>query len=233
MHTGARKLTSFRWSPAVIRKILRWAVNIGGTLPLIFLIVDYFTNNLTANPIQALTQRTGRTALILLVIMLACTPANLIFNTTYFTPLRKPLGLFAFGYAFLHFIVFSVLDYGLDISGILAQFSQKPYLLLGLAGLIILTLMAITSFRWWMKKLGKGWKRLHQLVYPASLLIVLHYGLAQKGNLFGLSGNELWPLVAGGVVVLLLMLRIPAVRRTVRELRRRRNVGKINDEMKP
>ena len=210
--------------------VLRWGTHIGSLIPLALLVYDYFTFNLTANPIQAATQRTGRTAITLLVLMLACTPINILFKTTLVAHIRKPLGLYAFLYASIHFVIFTIVDYGLVLSRIITTFGQKPYLLLGLATFLVLLLMAITSFKYWMRKLGKNWKRLHRLVYPVSLLIVLHYALAQKGDLLGLSGNLAKPVVYGVIVLLLLTIRLPIVKKGIMGLREKLISHSINNK---
>jgi methionine sulfoxide reductase heme-binding subunit len=208
--------------------ILRWATHIGSLIPLVLLVFDYFTENLTANPIQAATQRTGRTAITLLVLMLACTPINILFSTTKVAHLRKPLGLYAFLYAGIHFIIFTVIDYGLVLPRIITTFSQKPYLLLGLGTFLVLTLMGLTSFKWWMRKLGKNWKRLHRLIYPVSILIVFHYALAQKGDVFGLRGNILKPVIYGIIILTLLLIRVPYIKKGILKLRSGLKMRSIN-----
>ncbi len=207
--------------------VLRWGAHIGSLIPLALLVYDYFTFSLTANPIQAATQRTGRTAITLLVLMLACTPINILFKTTLVAHIRKPLGLYAFLYASIHFIIFTIIDYGLVLSRIFTTFGQKPYLLLGLATFLVLLLMAITSFKWWMRKLGKNWKRLHRLVYPVSILIVLHYAMAQKGDLLGLRGNLVKPVIYGAIVLILLGIRLPFVKKGIMRLREKLNSTRI------
>ena len=92
--------------------------------------------------------------------------------------------------------------------------------------------MAVTSFRWWMKHLKKNWKRLHRLVYAAGVLAVLHYGLAVKGDLFRLRGDVVKPALYGLLLLFLLGLRLPPLRRAVirwrekliRSVREARNV---------
>ncbi|MBE2272276.1 MAG: hypothetical protein IAE80_28835, partial [Anaerolinea sp.] len=51
---------------------IRWGVHLAAWIPLIVLIVDALNDNLTVNPIQAATQRTGQWAIILLILSLAC-----------------------------------------------------------------------------------------------------------------------------------------------------------------
>ena len=97
-----------------LQEFIRWGSHIGAVIPLLVLAVDYFTNNLTANPIQTATQKTGDIALILLVLMLAVTPILIFYQTNLLKGMRKRLGLYAFFYTCVHLYIFFVLDYGLD-----------------------------------------------------------------------------------------------------------------------
>jgi methionine sulfoxide reductase heme-binding subunit len=173
------------------------------------------------NPIQATTQRSGYYALIFLVLSLAATPLNTWFGFRPALKVRRTLGLFAFMFAGLHFLIFSVLDYGLDWSLLRGAIFEKPYILVGLTALTILLALAITSFKWWMKRLGKNWKRLHRLVYLAAPLVIVHYSWSIKGNILRLQGDILKPLTFGLVVALLLIARLPPVRRAASNLRSR------------
>jgi sulfoxide reductase heme-binding subunit YedZ len=189
------------------------AVHIGAWLPLVYLIWAYATNNLTFNPVQAATQRTGFTALVLLVLSLACTPVNAIFRFKPALKVRRALGLYAFLYAVLHIWLFAGVDYQLNLGFILADTGKKPYIWVGLSTGIILLLLASTSFQWSIKRLGKNWKRLHKLVYLAGVLDVLHFAWARKANLFALSGDVWQPLLFVALLGLLLVVRIPVVRK--------------------
>lgn len=185
------------------------------------LVWAYFTGNLTVNPIQALTQRTGKFALVFLVLSLACTPANILFGFRQALKVRRALGLYAFGFALSHLFILVGLDYGFDWSLLKLEILDKRYILVGLAAFSILLSLAVTSFRWWMKRLGKYWKWLHRLVYLAGLLVILHYAWAKKGDLFRLQGDTLQPFLFGVVVLVLLVLRLPWIRKQVVEARNR------------
>ena len=197
------------------REIVRWTSHVGAVIPLIVLIFDYLTSNLSANPIQTAEQRTGKIALILLVIMLAVTPFQIFYKTRLLSGMRKRLGLYSFLYASIHLSIFIFLDYGLNWVSIFNQLTQKTYIIYGLIAFLILLSMAITSFRWWKVKLGKNWKRLHRLVYLAAILIVLHYAFGQKGDVLQLRGNLIQPVVYGSITLVLLLLRIPQVKKTL------------------
>jgi methionine sulfoxide reductase heme-binding subunit len=201
-----------------LQEFIRWGSHIGALIPIIVLAVDYFTDNLTANPIQTATQRTGDIALILLVLMLAVTPILIFYQTNLLKGMRKRLGLYAFFYTSVHLYIFFVLDYGLDWNQLIQLILQKLYLIFGLIAFIILLAMAITSFQWWKKKLAKNWKRLHRLVYLAAILIIFHYALAQKGDILSLRGNLILPITYGIVTVVLLLLRPLVVRKAARWL---------------
>ena len=91
------------------------AVHIGALLPLILLVINWSQDNLTFNPIQALELRTGKYALVLLLLSLSCTPINTVFGFRQVLKVRRPLGLYAFMYASIHFLVFIGLDYQFDL----------------------------------------------------------------------------------------------------------------------
>ena len=188
---------------------------------LAWLLFDYWTGNLTVNPIQAATQRTGIFALVFLTLSLACTPLNTLFGWRQVLTVRRILGLHAFMFALVHFTIFIWLDYGFDWEFLRIEIINKRYVLVGASAFLILAALALTSFRWWMKRLGKNWKRLHKLVYLAGILVIVHYAWAKKGDLLRLSGDVLGPLAFGLVMALLLILRTPAVRKTARNLRNR------------
>lgn len=200
---------------------LQIAIHIYGWSALVLLLIDFFTGNLTANPIQALEQRTGRHAITLLVLSLACTPLNNLFGWRELLKRRRTLGLYAFLYATLHVIIFVDLDYGLAWSLIIQNILEKQYIVFGAITFLLLVPLAFTSFDIWKKRLGKNWKRLHQLVYFIAPIAVLHYALGKKGDFFALQGEIIRPLIYAGIVILLLVMRIPPVRKALASVRDR------------
>lgn len=192
---------------------LRLGIHLLGVSPLFQLVITRLGHRLTANPIQFVEQFLGRAALNLLVCSLAVTPLVTLLGWNALNRHRRTLGLYAFLYFVLHFLTFAILDYGLDWGEILRLALEKPFIVVGaLAGLVLL-LLAITSFDIWKKKLGKNWKRLHRAVYLASGIVILHYAWALKGSLTNLGGDILKPLGMGLLVGLLLVFRIPVLRR--------------------
>ena len=199
-----------RWAAwaAMVAQIL---THVGALLPLAWLVWETWQGQLIIDPVKEITTRTGKTALILLILSLACSPLNTILGFKHALRLRRPLGLYAFLYVGLHFLTFLGLDYGFDLDLIRRDILDQRYVLVGsAAGLLLLTL-AITSTKGWQRRLGKNWKRLHRLVYLASILDIVHFVWLTKD-----LGE---PLRYGGVVALLLMVRIPAIKRAISNAR--------------
>ena len=188
---------------------------------LVHILFDFITGNISANPIQELEQRTGRHAITLLVLSLACTPLNTIFRWSELLKRRRALGLYAFMYATIHLLIFINLDYGFAWSLITQTILEKPYVIYGLIAFLLLIPLAMTSFDIWKKRLGKNWKRLHYIIYLIAPLAVYHYILGKKGDLFRLQGDIIRPLIYGLIVIIFLIMRIPQVRRGITSLRDR------------
>ncbi|KUK93358.1 MAG: putative membrane protein [Anaerolineaceae bacterium 46_22] len=189
---------------------LNLIVLIGGFIPLLLLGWSALQGNLGFNPVQTVMQRTGNLGMIFLILSLSCTPINKIFKLPAVGRLRKPLGLFAALYAFLHFAAFAIWDYQLNLGLIWNEIRTKPFIIFGAIALVILLILAATSFKSLQRKMGKTWVWLHRLVYVAGVLVVVHYLLSIKGDLFNLQGDFALPIIAMVIVSLLLMVRIPA-----------------------
>jgi sulfoxide reductase heme-binding subunit YedZ len=186
--------------------------HIGSLSPMVILLWDWSQGNLTANPIQAATLRTGRFAIILLILSLSVTPLNFLFGLKHVIPLRKWLGLYSAFYVGAHFLIFIGLDYSFNLSFIFADLLAKKYVIVGFfAGLILLPL-ALTSTKGWQRRLKKNWKRLHRLVYLAGILAATHFIWLVKSDIRT-------PLLYAGIVILLLVLRIPGIHRRISGLR--------------
>ena len=194
---------------------LRIVVHIIGWLPLAKLLYDYRTHNLSVNPIQDIEQRLGRIALYFLIATLAVTPTYTVTGWRDILTRRRALGLYTFLYACLHFLVFAGLDYGFNFRQIISLITQKGYIVLGSIALLFLIPLAVTSFNFFIRRMGRNWRRLHWLIYPTGLIVIVHYAWTKKGNLFALRGDILKPFLWGLFIILLLVLRLPPVRRAV------------------
>ena len=179
--------------------------------PLVYLLISFFTHNLTVNPVLTAEQLSGDYAVTLLLLSLMCTPLFMVTGFSIFIRFRPIIGVSAFFYAFLHFAIFLWPDYGFDLPQILLTISRKPYIIIGLGVLLILSVLALTSLKRIRLALRKNWKIIQRFSYLAAAGAVIHYGLAVKGNLLTLRGNVLLPYIYAGVLILLFILRIPPI----------------------
>jgi len=195
------------------KRWLKILVHVGALLPFVFLVRDYALNLFLVDPVREITTRTGRMALILLLLSLACTPINTLFGFRRALRVRRALGLYAFMYAGLHFLTFVGLDYGFDLEFLGPAIFDQRYVIVGFAAFLLLLTLALTSTRGWQRRLGRTWKRLHKFAYLAGILAVVHF--------LWLVKDPREPLRFAVVLLLLLALRIPRVRRATSYVRNR------------
>lgn len=159
---------------------------------------------LGANPVEEVLHETGIWALRLLLVTLAITPLRRLTGWGWLLRFRRMIGVSAFVYALLHFLTFVVVDQGLDLAEIAGSVVKRPYITVGFTALALLVPLAVTSTDGMVRRLGgRRWKRLHRLVYVIAVLACLHY-------LWLVKADTLNPLVYTGVLVVLLVLRLPA-----------------------
>ncbi len=151
--------------------------------PFAQLVYNAFTDNLGANPIDAITLHTGSWALIFLLVTLSVTPVRKISGWNVLIKFRRMLGLFAFFYAALHFMTFLVLDHFFDFDAIVKDVMKRPYVTAGFTGFVLLIPLAITSTTGMIRRLGKRWQKLHRLVYIAAAAGVLHFYWLVKADI--------------------------------------------------
>jgi len=147
-------------------------------LPLAVLTASAFSVaglGLGANPIEALLHELGRWGLKFLLLTLTITPLRRWTGWNWLIRFRRMLGLFAFFYILLHFVVYAVLDQGLDMAAIIEDVLKRPYITLGMAALLMLVPLAVTSTKGMMRRLGRRWQKLHRLVYVIAILAVWHF----------------------------------------------------------
>ena len=133
------------------------------------------TGQLSANPIEDIQDRFGNWAIRFIMITLAVTPLRRISGWNWLSRFRRPLGLFAFFYALMHFLTWLVLDQGLLLSAILEDLTERPFITIGFAALLLLIAMAATSTAGMRRRLGRRWDKLHYSAYAVGILGVWHY----------------------------------------------------------
>jgi len=175
-----------------------------------------FFANLGPNPIEFITHFTGDWTLRLLLITLTVTPLRNLLNQPKLTRFRRMLGLFAFFYGMCHLFTWAWLDKAFDPSEMWKDILKRWYITVGMAALLGMVPLAITSTAGWVRRLGyKRWQKLHRLVYFSGIAGVAHYYLLVKSDVR-------LPLMYGAILAVLLGYRIhksrskpkPAIRRS-------------------
>ena len=185
---------------------------LGCLLPFAWLFYAALTGQLGANPAEALIRATGDWTLRFVCTVLAVTPLRVLTHTPALGRFRRMLGLFAFFYALLHLLSYAWFDMGLDVTDILKDIAKRPFILVGFSAVVMLTLLALTSFNRAIKAIGaKRWQALHKLVYVIACLGILHFFWMRSGK------NDFAEVfVYAGVVALLLGWRVVNARRQKR-----------------
>jgi sulfoxide reductase heme-binding subunit YedZ len=154
-----------------------------GLLPLAWLVWAAATQQLGANPAEALLRATGDWTLRGLCLVLAVTPLRVLSHTPALARFRRLLGLLVFFYASLHLLAYSWFDMGFDLADIAGDIAKRPFILVGFSGFLLLLPLALTSSNRAIKALGAArWKTLHRLVYAVAVLAVLHFFWMRAGK---------------------------------------------------
>jgi methionine sulfoxide reductase heme-binding subunit len=169
-----------RWFSSAMGKPAWFALSL---LPFVWLVYAAFSDQLGANPAEALVRSTGDWALRALCLVLAVTPVRTLFGVTALAKYRRMAGLFMYFYAVLHLLAYSWFDMGFDVADIANDIAKRPFILVGFSALVLLTPLALTSFNRAIKALGaKRWQQLHRLVYVIAGLAILHFFWMRAGK---------------------------------------------------
>lgn len=159
-----------------MRSVLKPALFVACLGPLAGLAYKAYTDNLTANPVELITNTTGIWTLRFLAITIAITPVRWLTRWNPIITIRRMVGLFAFFYGSLHFMIYFVLDRSLMLDGLWEDIVKRPYITVGFTAFVLMIPLAVTSTRGWIRRLGgKRWNLLHRLVYVSAALGVVHY----------------------------------------------------------
>lgn len=177
-------------------------VAINGAVPLVLLIVDAFRGQLGANAVNFALHTTGILSLLFLGLSLAVTPLRQLTGWHVVVGFRRSLGLFSFFYACVHLALYVGFDRALSLTSTFDEVLKRRYLQVGLAAIVLMMPLAVTSTNAMMSRLGaRRWKRLHRLAYPVAALGALHYFLLVKSDVRQ-------PLAFAGVFAVLLASRL-------------------------
>lgn len=186
----------------LLRRVLKPAVFVACLAPFLWLAYRMVWGSLGVNPVETITNETGIWTLRLLVATIAITPIRWLTKWNPIIGFRRMIGLFAFFYATVHFLIYFVLDRSLMLDGLWEDIVLRPYITVGFLAFLLMIPLAVTSTRGWIRRLGgQRWNLLHKLVYVSSLLGALHYIWKVKLDVSN-------PLIYAGIVVLLLGWRL-------------------------
>lgn len=158
------------------------AVFIAAWYPLLRLVFLGFTDGLGADPIRFITWSTGLWTLVFLCITLAVTPLRKLSGINALQRFRRMLGLYAFFYATLHFITYIWFDKWFDLAEVAKDIGKRPFITVGFAAFVLLIVLAATSPRAAVRKLGRRWQTLHRAVYVIGALAILHFWWMKAGK---------------------------------------------------
>ncbi|ATG48154.1 sulfoxide reductase heme-binding subunit YedZ [Celeribacter ethanolicus] len=186
------------------RRIPTWPLYLGALIPPAWYFYAGVSGQLGVDPVKAMEHKIGLLGLQVLIASLCITPLRRYAGLNLIK-FRRALGLIAFFYIVLHLLVWIVLDVQIP-SQIIADIYKRPYITIGMAAFVLMIPLAATSYNAAIRRLGRNWRRLHWLVYPAVVLGGVHFVMLRKGW-------QLEPLLYLGGIALLLVLRLPSAAR--------------------
>lgn len=187
-----------------LRKLPVWVVYLGLALPAPAFLVMAATGALGVEPIEALEHKLGDWALKLFIAGLTITPLRRYLGVNLLR-FRRAIGVMTFYYIVWHLLVWLILDVQI-LDQIWADILKRPYITVGMAGFVLTVPLALTSNNRSVRHLGRKWRQLHKLVYPAAILGAVHYIMLSKGF-------QIEPWLHLGAIAALLLARVVPSRR--------------------
>ena len=180
---------------------VRVAVFIAACIPFAAMVFTVFLGDLGPDPAKELALESGEWAIRCLLLALTMTPLRQLTGRIEFSQRRRMIGLFAFFYASVHFLVWLTFLLGFRWGALVEEVLERPYITLGFAAYLILTALAVTSPRVMVRRLGRNWRRLHRLVYAAGALAIAHVVWIVRTDLID-------AVIYGGILVILYAWRL-------------------------
>jgi len=150
-------------------------------LPGLMLAIEFTLGALGSRPITAAIHETGDWAVRFFLMVLAVTPLRACLNWPQALLLRRMLGLTALGYVVVHLLLY-VVDQKFALGTVVSEIVLRFYLTIGFVALVGLVALGVTSTDTAIRRMGRGWKRLHRLTYPIGVLALLHFFIQSKAD---------------------------------------------------
>lgn len=184
-----------------LRPVPPWILYVVGAVPAVWLWYLALTGQLGVDPTKVLEHEAGLIGLQLLVAGLAITPLRR-WTGLNLLRFRRAIGVLAFSYVLMHFLIWLLLDLQLNWRQIGTDLTRRPFIILGFAAFLLMIPLAVTSNNLALRRLGgAAWRRVHWLTYPAVLLGAIHF-------LWLVKAWPVEPLIYLGLIVALLALRL-------------------------
>lgn len=165
------------------QRVVKIAVWLAALVPFLRIVFLGATDQFGPNPLEFVTRSTGTWTLVLLCCTLAVTPLRRLTGMNWLIRLRRMLGLYTFFYGTLHFLIWLVVDRGLDPASMLKDIGKRPFITVGFTAFVLMIPLAATSTNAMVRRLGgKRWQWLHRLVYATGVLGILHYWWHKAGK---------------------------------------------------
>jgi sulfoxide reductase heme-binding subunit YedZ len=143
------------------------------SIPALIMLREYLSGNIIA---MDMLHPTGEWSARLMIIAMILSPLVSLIGPrpwlNWLVQRRRALGLCAFAYAVLH-LIFYIIDMG-NLDDMLAEFWALG-IWTGWAAMLLFVPLAITSNDASMRALKAKWKQLQRLVYPAAVLVLVHW----------------------------------------------------------
>lgn len=195
------------WFTAALKSVYaKPVIHLLCLVPFSALLWAAFNDGLGANPVEKLTHETGDWTLRLLLITLSISPLRQWTGQAAFVRFRRILGLYSFFYGCCHFSIWFIADHSLELAGMIEDIVERPYITLGFSALMLMLPLAITSNQAMIRRLGKKWKTLHQLVYLIISLGILHF-------IWLVKADYLEPTIYAIIALILLAHRVGSMKR--------------------
>lgn len=179
-------------------KTLLW---LNSLVPVTILGWDAWNHRLGANPIEYFLRATGVMTLVFILATMLITPLRKWFGWNQLIKYRRTVGLFAFFYGLIHFTTYIAFDRSLDLAGTVDDVIQRPFIALGMAALLMMVPLAVTSTNAMIKRMGgKRWQMLHRLIYLSAAAGVVHFWMIVKSDVF-------YPAIFAAVLLVMLGVR--------------------------
>ncbi|MDG1733360.1 MAG: protein-methionine-sulfoxide reductase heme-binding subunit MsrQ [Thalassotalea sp.] len=163
--------------------LLKTIIHLCSFLPACYFYYLAIIDELGSDPVESIIHFTGISALNLLLVTLLISPLAKTFKHAWLLQVRRLLGLYAFFYACLHLLNFLFFELQFDFTLFIDEVIERPYITVGMLAFVIITTLAVTSFNFLRRKMGKSWQVLHNYNYALVSLVCIHFFWSVKSEI--------------------------------------------------